>query len=153
MPETARVREILLETKEDAEKVHKLAIANPEAFDSLATEYSVAPSTLRGGEKGLIRRGMMEPDYEKVVFGLKVGDISDVFSVRQNVWTIVKMLEHNPEHYRSLEEVKQIIESRVQRLKQSEIANAFISKIKEEADIQIFLPESEEAEQESQDEE
>jgi len=154
IPESARVSEIQLKTKEDAEKVHKLVIANPEAFDSLATEYSVAPTTLRGEEKGLIRRGMMEPEYEKVVFGLKVGDISNVFSARQSLWTIVKMLEYNPEHYRSLEEVKQIIESRVQRQKQSEIANAFISKIKEEADIQIFLPEpEEEAAPESQDEE
>jgi len=154
MPETAKVSEIILGTKEDAEKVHGLVIANPEAFDSLATKYSVAPSTLRGGEEGFIRRGTMEPEYEKVVFGLKVGAISDVFSARQNAWTIVKMLEYNPEHYRSLEEMKQIIESRIQRQKQGEIANAFISKIKEEADIQIFLPEpEEEAEPESQDEE
>jgi peptidyl-prolyl cis-trans isomerase C len=154
VPESARIREILLKTKEEAETVRKLVMANPEAFDSLATEYSVAPSTLRGGEQGLIRRGMMEPEYERVIFSLKVGDISDVFNVRQDVWTIVKMMEYHPEHHRSLEEVKHIIESRLQRQKQSELANGFITKIREEANIEIFLPESEEeAAQESQGEE
>jgi parvulin-like peptidyl-prolyl isomerase len=145
MPESARVHEILLETEEQAKQVHALVTADPESFDSLAAEYSVGPSSLRGGETGLIRRGMMGEEYDNILFSLKIGDISDVFSVKENTWTIIKMVEYAPEHYRELEEVEQIIESRIRREKQGELASNFLTTIREEADIQIFLPEPEEA--------
>jgi parvulin-like peptidyl-prolyl isomerase len=144
MPESARVHEILCETKEKAEKVHKLVMANPDAFDSLAAEYSMGPTSLRGGETGLIRRGMMGEEYDSILFNLKVGDISDVFSVKPDTWTIIKMVEYEPEHYRTIEEVMNVIESRMKREKQGELANNFLTKIREEADIQILLPEPEE---------
>jgi peptidyl-prolyl cis-trans isomerase C len=151
MPESARVHEILSKTKEAADKVYKLVMANPEAFDSLAAEYSIGASHLRGGESGLIRRGMMGEEYEKILFNLKVGGISHVFSTKENVWTIIKMVEYYPEHYRSLDEVRHIIESRMRREQQSELATAFLTGIREQADIQIFLPEEEpETEQETQ---
>ena len=153
MPESARVHEILSDTKEDAVKVHKLVMADPEAFDSLAAEYSVGPTSLRGGETGMIRRGMMGDKYDDILFSLKIGDISDVFTTKENVWTIIKMVEYYPEHYRSLDEVRHIIETRMQREQQGELATSFLARIKEEADIQILLPEPEEeppAEQETQ---
>ncbi len=156
MPESARIHEILSETKEDAEKVYKLVMANPEAFDSLAAEHSIGQSSLRGGESGMIRRGMMGDEYDKILFNMKVGDISHVFSTKDNVWTIIKMMEYYPEHYRSLDEVRHLIEARMRREQQGELANAFLTKIREEADIQIFLPEPEEetqSEQETQGEE
>jgi parvulin-like peptidyl-prolyl isomerase len=144
MPESARVHEILSDTKEAAVKVHELVMANPEAFDSLAVEYSIGPSSLRGGETGLIRRGMMGEKYDDILFSLKIGDISDVFSTKENVWTIIKMVEYYPEHYRSLDEVRHIIENRMRREQQGELATSFLAGIKEEADIQVFLPEPEE---------
>ncbi|MCK4941001.1 peptidyl-prolyl cis-trans isomerase [candidate division WOR-3 bacterium] len=145
MPESARVHEILLGTKELAEKVHELVMASPESFDSLTAEYSVGPSSLRGGETGLIRRGMMGEEYDSILFSLEIGDVSDVFSVKENTWTIIKMVEYTPEHYRDLAEVENIIESRIKREKQSELANNFLTEMREEADIQVFLPEPEEA--------
>jgi len=144
VPEGARVKEIILESKEEAVKVHRMVKANPDIFDSVATAYSVAKSALRRGEAGIIRKGTMEPSYDKVLFKLKIGEISEVFTVRDNTWAILKMIEHFPEQYRTLEEVSQLIESRIRREQQAEIANNFLTKIKEEADIQIFLPEPEE---------
>jgi len=145
MPESARVHEIILDSKEVAEKVHEEVIANPESFDSLAAEYSTAVSSVRGGETGLIRRGMMGEDYDKILFSLKIGEISKVFSVKADTWTIIKMVEHISEHYRSLDDVRNIIESRMKRQQQGELAAGFLDKIREEADIQILLPEPEEA--------
>ena len=54
------------------------------------------------------------------------------------------MVEHNLERYRDLEEVRYSIESRLGHELRGKLANEFITKIKEEADIQIFLPEEEE---------
>ncbi len=147
MPESARVHEILLDSKEMAEKVREEVIARPESFDSLAAEYSTAVSSVRGGETGLIRRGMMGEDYDKILFSLKIGEISKIFSVKEGTWTIIKMVEHIPEHYRSLDDVRDIIESRMKRQQQGELATGFLAKIREEADIQILLPEPEDAQQ------
>jgi peptidyl-prolyl cis-trans isomerase C len=144
MPESARVHEILLDSKEMAEKVHKEVMIKPESFDSLAAEYSTAQSSVRGGESGVIRRGMMGEDYDKVLFSLELGEISDVFSVKEGTWTIIKMVEHIPEHYRSLDDVRHIIESQMKRQQQGELATGFLDKIRKDAAIQILLPEPEE---------
>ncbi|UCF69730.1 MAG: peptidyl-prolyl cis-trans isomerase [candidate division WOR-3 bacterium] len=144
MAESARVLEILFDSKEVADKVYKEAVARPDAFDSLAVEYSIAPSKERLGEPGLVSRGMRGAEYDKEIFKLKVGQISRVFNVNDRTWTIVKMVEHQPEGYRSLDEVRPMIESRMRRQQQGELANVFLDKIKEEADIQILFPEPEE---------
>jgi len=144
VPESARVHEILFDSKEIADKVYKEVMARPEAFDSLAIEYSIAPSNLRGGESGLIRRGMMGENYDKELFKLKTGEMSGVFKVKDQTWTIIKMVEYYPERYRSLDEARPIIESGMKRQQQGELATGFLKKIREEADIRILLPEPEE---------
>lgn len=144
MPESALVHEISLDSKQMADKVHEEAMARPESFDSLAAVYSTTLGSGRGGEAGMVRRGTRGEEYDKVLFDLENGEISNVFSLRENNWTIIKMVEHYPEHYRSLDEARNVIESRMRRQRQTEIATEFLDKIKKEADIQILLPEPEE---------
>jgi parvulin-like peptidyl-prolyl isomerase len=144
VPESARIREIVFNSEEIANKVYKEVKAKPEAFDSLAGAYTISPSIVRASEDGLIRRGVMGENYDKELFKLKIGGISRVFKVRDNTWTVIKMVEYYPEKYRSLDEVRQIIESRVKRQQQAELASGFLERAREEADIRILLPESEE---------
>ncbi len=145
VPESARVHEILFDSKETADKVYKEVLANPEAFDSLAMVYSTAPSSLHGGETGLIRRGMMNADYDNELFRLKVGQISGVFKVKESTWTIIKMAEYYPERYRTLDEVRHIIEARIKRQQQGTLASQFLEKMRQEADIKILLGEPEQS--------
>ena len=144
MPESALVHEITLDSKQMADKVHEEAMARPESFDSLAAVYSTTLGSGRGGEAGIIRRGTRGEEYDKVLFGLENGEISDVFSLKGRNWIIIKMVEYYPEHYRSLDEVRNVIESRIRRQQQGAIATDFLDKIRQEADIQILLPEPEE---------
>ncbi|MBE0432972.1 peptidyl-prolyl cis-trans isomerase [candidate division WOR-3 bacterium] len=143
VPESARVHEILVDSKELADRIHKELVSKPESFDSLAAVYSTASSTLRGAESGLIRKGMMGDKYDSVLFSLKLGEISRVFEVRNGAWTVIKLVEHHPEHYRSLDDVRHIIESGMKRQLQGELAASFLERIREEADIQILLAEPE----------
>ena len=140
VPESARVGEIVLQSKETAKKVHLLVKANPEAFDSLATEYSTGQFSVRGGQTGLIRKGMMGEAYDKVVFKLKDGEISDPFNVRDSTWLIVKMVEHQPEHYRPFDEVKPMIESQLQREQQMQRAQDFLTKIRKSPTLWCSAP-------------
>jgi foldase protein PrsA len=50
-----------------------------ENFSSLARKYSQDPgSAVKGGDLGYITTGNMLPSFEKAVFSLKIGEISDV---------------------------------------------------------------------------
>ena len=68
-----------------AEEAHKLAddlrlqVMAPGAdFGAVAREHSDCPSKSAGGELGTFGRGMMEKKFDDAVFGLKVGEISQV---------------------------------------------------------------------------
>ena len=52
-----------------------------EDFAALATAYSAAPSRAHGGEVGQLSQGDMNPELEKVAFGLPVGSVSEPLPV------------------------------------------------------------------------
>ena len=64
-----------------------------------------------------------------------------VMPVRTDDWTL------GIGDYHTIVEVLHIIESNLKRAKQSELANNFLTKIREEAEIEILLPEPEEPEE------
>ena len=148
VPETVRCHEIVVKSDSLAKEIHKLVRKQPEMFDSLAKEHSTAPTAQRGGDTGAIRRGVRFKKYEVIAFNLKVGSVSNVFSENDSTYTIIKSVEYNPTTYRSFEEIKSSIETNLIREKRREIAVVYLDKIKQEADIEILLPEPEEPEQE-----
>jgi peptidyl-prolyl cis-trans isomerase C len=73
-----RVSHILVNTPEDAEKVHSLL--GSRSFEYLAEQYSVDKHSNVGGDLGYLSRGSMIPEFEEVIYGMKVGDVSDVIA-------------------------------------------------------------------------
>ncbi|UCG52620.1 MAG: peptidylprolyl isomerase [Candidatus Latescibacterota bacterium] len=71
-----RVSHILVDTPEAAEKVRSLL--GSKSFTYLARRYSIDKHTHGGGDLGYLSRGNMLPEFEDVVFSMKVGDVSDV---------------------------------------------------------------------------
>ena len=49
-----------------------------ESFESLARNYSQCPSAESGGDLGFFSRGEMVPEFDRAVFSLNPGEISDV---------------------------------------------------------------------------
>lgn len=137
--EMVECQEIVVASKEQAEELRELVVANPESFDSLAREHSIAQTAKRGGMTGPIRRKVRKPIFDTVVFKLRDGDISKVFKDGEGNYTFVKVIKYTPEHYRTLEELWPGIETNLRREKQMKLANDFLEKIREEADIEIFL--------------
>ena len=150
VPESVQCQEIVVSSKKLADELHGLLLKEPEKFDSLARVHSIVSSSKKGGDTGKIVRNTRSQIFDSIVFNIDVGTISKVFSVDDSTYTIVKLNEHNPTTYRPLDEVSEHIEARLLRQRQREVADAFLTEIKDEADIEIFL---EKPEQETQQQE
>lgn len=115
LAEYIRVSHIFLKLPEKADEKEKDAIADiiekifkklrsGENFGEVARDYSQGPTASSGGSLGLLKRGEMAPELERVAFSMKSGEISDP------IWTaggihILKIEERLESKYRPLEEV------------------------------------------------
>ena len=76
MTEEIKASHILVETREEAEKI-KEEILSGKPFDEAAMEYSLCPSGQEGGDLGFFGRNVMVVEFDHAAFSLKVGDMSD----------------------------------------------------------------------------
>ncbi|OGF22215.1 protein-export membrane protein SecD, partial [Candidatus Falkowbacteria bacterium RBG_13_39_14] len=90
-------------SKEDARKrIEELkAKATVENFASLAQEYSTEPGAAeRGGHLGWFKKGDMVPEFEKAVFEMDAGGISDIVETKFGYHLIFKAEERPIVEYR-----------------------------------------------------
>ncbi len=71
----ATARHILVDTKEACEKL-KAEIAAGADFAQLARKHSKCPSGRNGGDLGEFGPGQMVPEFDKVVFSAKIGEVA-----------------------------------------------------------------------------
>lgn len=74
--ETASANHILVSTKEQAQDILE-EIKNGLDFKEAAQKYSSCPSKAEGGNLGEFTRGQMVPEFEKAVFSMNPGEISE----------------------------------------------------------------------------
>ena len=101
-------------TKDVYEKARELLVKldNKEDFGKLAKMYSQEPSADSDGDMGWFKRGEVTPFLEKVVFSLKVGEISDIIRSGLGVH-IVKLMDRKEEGGRPFEAVKDEIKDTI----------------------------------------
>ena len=103
-----KVRMISVSSRQKAEQVRQLALANPEKFGDLAKEHSEDANS--AGARGLIppiRKHLGQQELEKVAFSLKEGEISPLVQVA-NQYLILRCEKHLPETYISSQNLKPI---------------------------------------------
>ncbi len=71
-----RVSHILTNTIEDAREAQQMLATRP--FSWVARKMSVDRHTGAGGDLGYLSKGNMLPEFEDVVFKMKVGEVSDI---------------------------------------------------------------------------
>src|SRR5690606_28374968 len=112
--ESRRISHILIQTGDDAAAARKQAEAlaeqarqNPAAFADLAREHSQDPGSAQaGGSLGWITRDTFVPELEKIVFGLKEGDVSGV-AESDFGFHVLKLDEVRPASSKPLDEVRE----------------------------------------------
>ena len=119
LPEKVRATHILLKTEgkspEESEKIKAratdllLQARKGADFAELAKKNSEdTVSAVNGGDLGLFARGAMVPEFDQAAFTLGVGAISDLVKT-QFGYHIIKVLEKQPAHTQTFEEVENLI--------------------------------------------
>ncbi len=134
--EQLRVLEILVEDLARAEHFHEQLIPGDfRRFRDLAEAHSVGSHDR--GELGVFEPGQLPPLFEKVIFSLKVGEISPVFS-SQFGYHIFTLEERTPKHYQKFYEVQEQIFNLMLTEKERLAVDAFVQDRITQAAVEIL---------------
>lgn len=75
-PARAHVRQMLLDTREEAE-IARRRLDEGSDFEELSKSVSRAPNADGGGDLGLLTQGGLSEDLDEVIFALQTGEISE----------------------------------------------------------------------------
>ena len=121
-----QIKEILAELKEGKD------------FAEAAKEYSEDISASIGGDVGFVVRGQMVPEFEKAVYRLKEGEVSDVVTTAYG-YHIIKAEEIQKGKTLPFKEVENKIKSILLSKKQESAYKDWIRELRESAFIEISL--------------
>jgi len=130
-PESVR-----LDAKKRAEEAAKRAAAG-EDFGALAKQYSQDPTASRGGDIGLVPRGVMFPKFEEVAFSVKPGSVSPVFETPKG-FNVMKILERKAESTRGYDEVKTALMAEMGRVLEQDIVQSKVRELAAAAKITVL---------------
>ncbi len=134
--EKVRARHILVATEEEAKKICQ-ELEKGTDFAKLAEEKSSDQKTAKqGGDLNYFGRGRMTPEFEKVAFNLKVGEVSDIVKT-QFGYHIIKLEDKKEASTKEFYEVSDDIKKKLLSGKQREEYQKWLSKIKKKAKIKI----------------
>jgi peptidyl-prolyl cis-trans isomerase C len=133
--EQVRASHILVKTEKEAEDILK-QLKNGANFEDLAKKYSTDSTAAKGGDLGWFSKGAMVPEFDKVVFGLKEGQLSGIVKT-QFGYHIIKVTGVRPAGIRAFDEVKEQIKSTLLPSKQQEIFQKMKEDLKKNAKVSI----------------
>jgi peptidyl-prolyl cis-trans isomerase SurA len=152
-PGKARVRHILILTEKelsvDKKKEKYLQakeilgeVKRGKDFADAAKEYSEDISASEGGDVGFVEKGKMVPEFEKAVYSLKEGAVSDIVETEFG-YHIIKVEEVLAGRTLPLKDVKNKIEFILSNKKQKTAYDEWMSELRKSAFIEISLFEDE----------
>jgi parvulin-like peptidyl-prolyl isomerase len=119
-----------------AEDLHK-ELAGGADFATLAKANSSCPSSQQGGDLGFFGKGQMVPSFEKAVFALKPGEISDVVET-QFGYHIIKLTDKKGTEKAEFKEVRARVEEYLMGQKINAAVAEYLSEAKKTAKIEVF---------------
>ena len=139
--EQRRVSQILLKTEERAIEIYKVVQgASEERFKQVAREESEGVEASRGGVMGLFELGQLPVDMDKVVFSLKLGQVSQVIESEYgyHIFRVDEIIKSAPLPDRPDEEVTSEIEMKILNQKINEFMHNYQDKLKSDLDWNFY---------------
>lgn len=130
MGEEVVVRQIAVMSQDEAEAIRN-RVRSGEDFESLARDFSVAPSRKYGGLLFPLGWGKADPEWERVAFGLSPGETSPVF--RSGIGYEILRLEskrtvEKPDFPKVEEQIRSILERRKNEARREEFLRSLREK-------------------------
>ncbi len=149
-PEQVKLRMILVKVNPAADQKEEAAlkaraeearkrIVGGEDFAKVATEISDDPSKAHGGEIGWVRQGLMLPELETAVWGLKAGEVSQVLRSKYG-YHIFKADERRAAGLTSFDEAKGSLTTYLKNRKVDDTIEALIKERRAKAKIEALDP-------------
>jgi peptidyl-prolyl cis-trans isomerase C len=134
-PESLKASHILVDDEETANKILD-EIKGGLAFEDAAKNNSKCPSNANGGDLGYFTRGKMIPEFEKVAFELKEGEISQPVKT-QFGYHIIKLVDRKEPSVSPLEEVQAELRRQIVGMKQNEAYMNKTNELKKQYEVVI----------------
>ncbi|MBM3701520.1 MAG: hypothetical protein FJW63_00780 [Actinobacteria bacterium] len=107
-------------------------------FEDLARQYSNdTTSAEKGGDLGFISKGQMVEEFDKALFSLDVGEVSEIVETKYG-FHIIKVYDRQEEHIQKFDEVEESINTYLLNLHKAEKWEDFIFSLIEEVNIEYF---------------
>lgn len=103
-----------------------------EAFEDVADRYSDCAGN--GGDLGWFPRGEMVEEFDRIVFGLSVGETSPVFRTSFG-FHIAKVYERRPKGYLALDDVKDAVAQTIAEARQQEALASYLDALRAKASV------------------
>lgn len=128
--ETVNASHILVESEETAYEILASIKGGATTFEDAAREYSTCPSKENGGSLGDFERGQMVPEFDKAVFEMQVGEITDTPVKTQFGYHLIKLNSKSEKAVTPLEEIKDRLESVLLEEKRQKAYQSKINQLK-----------------------
>ena len=150
-PERARLLQIIVGVPADADEAAvaaarerlaaaRVRIEGGEEFGTVAAEMSEDPFTAsRGGDAGYVARDRLQGAIQEAVYSLPLGQLSEPVRF-DGGWALVKVVDRRPEGEIPFEEIDEQIKLNLRRQRQGEELQKYITALREQAEIEVFLP-------------
>jgi parvulin-like peptidyl-prolyl isomerase len=132
-PAQVRASQILTYEEEVARKALQ-EIRSGTDFAQIAEKYSESPDAKNGGDLGFFAKGVMPPEFDEVIFSMKMGEVSDVIKTPYG-YQIFKLTGQREAHRVSFEEVKDQIENMLKKQKQMFVVDLWMNELQSNAKI------------------
>jgi len=104
-------------------------------FAALAKKRSEGSSSSDGGDLGFFKRGTMVPEFERVAFGLKTGEVSEPVRT-QFGWHVLKLEEIRKLGMKPLAELRPEIEDRLRRVQADRLTAQYMETLRNAAVVE-----------------
>lgn len=120
------------QAKQAADQIYQ-RLQSGEGFEKLADEISDCPGG--GGDLGFFARGKMVSEFEEVVFGMQVGEVSEVFKTVFG-FHIVKLTDRKPAGLRPFSEVQDELARGLLEDRRRKLVEEYLDRLREEAVVE-----------------
>lgn len=131
--EEVRARHILVKTEKDAKEIIEKLKGGAD-FAAMAKEKSTGPSGPGGGDLGFFAQGQMVPEFDKVVFDLKPGELHGDPVKTQFGWHVIKVEERRKKEVPPFEKVKEQLRAEMSQ----SLGAAYVEGLRDKAKIVRF---------------